>query len=90
MTYDSCLMKDTWYAKGRKEEISSWCREISSVEEEKKREKKERKEENKGKRKRGRERGRMPTGSSLVHRSSDSQNSLHQGVKSVYAMRATL
>ena len=51
MAYDSCVMKNTWYAKGRKEEISSWSREISSVEEEKKKEKNERKEENKGKRK---------------------------------------
>ena len=30
------VMKDTWYAKGRKEKISSWFWEISSVEEEKK------------------------------------------------------
>ena len=56
MAYDLCVMKDTWYGKGRKEEISSWFRKISSIEEEKKMEKKERKEEKKGKRKKGRKR----------------------------------
>ena len=56
MAYDSCVMKDTWYAKGRKEEISSWSREISSVEEEKKKEKKERKEEKKGKKEKSKKR----------------------------------
>ena len=44
MAYDSCVMKDTWHAKGRKEEISSWFKEISSVEKEKKIGKKERKD----------------------------------------------
>ena len=89
MANDSCVMKDTWYAKGRKEKISSWFWEISSVEEEKKRRKKERKEEKKGKRKRGRERGKR-SGSSLVHRHFDSQNLSDQGVKFIYAARATL
>ena len=90
MAYDSCVMKDTWHVKGRKEEISSWFREIGSVEKEKKGKKKEREEGNKGKRKRGRERGRRPAGSSLVHRCSDAQNSSDQGVKFVYATRAML
>ena len=55
MAYDSCVMKDTWHAKGRKEEITSWFREIISVKKEKKRGKKERKKGKKEIREKGKE-----------------------------------
>ena len=58
--------------------------------ERKERKRKGHKEKKKEKGKRGRERGRMSAGSSSVHRRSDNQNSLNQGVKSVYATRAHL
>ena len=71
MAYDSCVMKD---AKGRKEEISSWFREISLVETGKKRKKKKRAErKKKGKRKK-RKRKRKDVGGFFLSSSAFQQS----------------